>query len=247
MQEFGRETWSGEFKDTGLDYMSLMKKELEFIKKYVLYPDVVLWYLYKFYITNVEYERSERPNPWEKSKELIAALPGEHLDRIVAAHKTREEEPVRSNERPQSMVVEKYADFLAYNSQGENVRLSELIQEQKPRLVLLDFWASGASSSFIKGMPTLAQLHEKYGQQGVMIVGVSLDDSRNRDKWIDVIEEHQFFWTQLYSPVNESGNARSIYGITSIPNTILFDSEGMVIAQGLRGDALRKKIEGIME
>ena len=46
-------------------------------------------------------------------------------------------------------------------------------------------------------------------------------------------------------PVNDGSSA--VYSITGIPDNILIDPEGIIVARGLRGDSLQAKLAEIFK
>ena len=63
---------------------------------------------------------------------------------------------------------------------GEKVDLSALAG----KVVVVDFWASWCAPCK-QEMPVLQALHEKYGRQGLVIVGVNIDTNRKKmDKFL---------------------------------------------------------------
>jgi thiol-disulfide isomerase/thioredoxin len=63
---------------------------------------------------------------------------------------------------------------------GEKVDLQAL----RGRVVLVDFWASWCAPCK-EGMPILQALHEEYADQGLVIVGVNIDNNRKKmDKFL---------------------------------------------------------------
>lgn len=67
-------------------------------------------------------------------------------------------------------------DFTLESLDGQNVRLSDL----RGKAVLLNFWATWCVPCKIE-MPWLVDLQNKYGSQGLQIVGVAMDDSSKED------------------------------------------------------------------
>ena len=58
---------------------------------------------------------------------------------------------------------------------GDQVKLSEL----KGKVVLIDFWASWCSPCR-QEMPILEELHKKYVEQGLVIIGVNIDTNAKK-------------------------------------------------------------------
>ncbi len=135
------------------------------------------------------------------------------------------------------------------NPEGKVMKLSDL----KGKYVLIDFWASWCKPCRMAN-PHVVKLYEKYHDKGFEIFSVSLD--QNRDRWIQAIAADKLTWPYHVSDLKgwQSEGAR-LYGITSIPQTVLVDTEGNILAKGSEiavnvgspdPDALlKKKLESI--
>ena len=109
----------------------------------------------------------------------------------------------------------------------------------KGKLVLIDFWATWCGPC-IAELPNLLKTYEKYHDKGFEIIGISLD--QDRDKLTTFIKEKKMGWPQFFDGRGWQNKLASKYGVKSIPATYLLDKEGKVIAAGLRGDALEKAV-----
>jgi alkyl hydroperoxide reductase subunit AhpC len=88
-------------------------------------------------------------------------------------------------------------------------------------------------------------LYSKYHNKGFEIVGVSLDGERKR--WTNAIITDKLIWKQV-SDLNIFDNAvAKQYGINSIPQNILIDPNGKILAWNLRGAPLDKKLEELFK
>ena len=101
--------------------------------------------------------------------------------------------------------------------------------------VLVVFWATW-SSECQDELVILRQLCERYRNEGLQIVSVSLDNDRNL--LTKFVEENKWNWPQIFTD-QQPGMDNPIakyYGVTSIPRTFLLDSDGVVVAADLQGD-----------
>lgn len=121
---------------------------------------------------------------------------------------------------------------------GENMQLSDL----KGKVVLIDFWASWCSPCR-KENPEMVKLYNKYKDDGFTIFGVSLDKKRN--DWLNAIEKDSLVWDHVSDLKGWKSKAAKKYNVSSIPHTVLVDEEGRIIANGLRGEPLKEKLENI--
>ncbi|MFA5849891.1 MAG: TlpA disulfide reductase family protein [Bacteroidales bacterium] len=130
-------------------------------------------------------------------------------------------------------------DFTLKKPNGEAISISSL----KGQVVLVDFWVSWCKQCRIEEK-NLIPLYEKYKKKGFTILGVSIDE--DREKWINAVEQDNLPWNQVSSLVGwECPVAKKYgmsYGITGVSYSILLDREGKVCGYNLRGNELNKKL-----
>ena len=138
------------------------------------------------------------------------------------------------------------APELAFNSpDGKILKLSSL----KGKVVLIDFWASWCGPCRQEN-PNVVKTYNQYKDRvfkngkGFEIFSVSLD--QNKDAWVNAIKKDGLVWPYHVSDLQfwRSEGAR-IYNVSSIPATFLIDGDGVIIAKGLRGDALSKTLSSL--
>lgn len=129
-------------------------------------------------------------------------------------------------------------DFTLNDPRGNPVSLSSL----QGNYVLIDFWASWCGPCRREN-PNVAALYKDYKDKGFEILGVSLDETH--DKWVQAIKDDALTWTHVSDLQGWASEAGKLYGINSIPATVLLDRDGIIIEKNLRGDALRKKLEEV--
>ena len=124
---------------------------------------------------------------------------------------------------------------------GEARRLSDL----RGKVVLIDFWASWCRPCRMEN-PNVVRVYQRYHDKGFEIFSVSLDN--NKEAWIKAIEADGLIWPNHVSDLRGWSSAGGrLYGIQSIPATVLVDPEGKVIARNLRGAELEKKLSEIFQ
>jgi peroxiredoxin len=88
--------------------------------------------------------------------------------------------------------------------------------------------------------PNVVKLYEQYHPKGFEILGVSLD--RAKDPWVKAIQDDKLTWPQVSDLKFWQCAAAKLYVITVIPQSVLIDKDGKIIAKGLRGDELAKRL-----
>jgi len=109
-------------------------------------------------------------------------------------------------------------DFTMKDTHSNTVTLSAL----KGKFVLLDFWASWCGPCR-RLTPLLKAIREKYQEEKLTIIALSLDDDEQAFK--AALEKDQPTWTQIFA----DDNLRNSYAIGSIPHLLLIDGRGMVV------------------
>lgn len=121
---------------------------------------------------------------------------------------------------------------------GGEIKLSSL----RGKVVLIDFWASWCGPCRREN-PEVVRIYNRFRDKGFEVFGVSLD--RDRDAWLNAIAKDGLVWTQVSDLKYWQSQAALLYGVKSIPHTVLIDQEGKIIMRRLRGKALERKLEEI--
>lgn len=123
--------------------------------------------------------------------------------------------------------------------EGKELSLSSL----RGKTVLIDFWASWCGPCRAES-PVLVDLYKKYKGKGFEIFSVSLD--KEKDKWLEAIKKDGLAWTHVSDLMYWQSPVVMQYGFDGIPFTCLVDKDGRIIAKGLRGQALEKKLQELL-
>ncbi len=126
-------------------------------------------------------------------------------------------------------------EFTMNDTDGNPVTLSS----QFGNYLLIDFWASWCGPCRMEN-PHMVELYNEYHPKGYDVLGVSLD--RDKDKWLAAIAKDNLTWNHVSDLGFWNNAAAKLYGVSSIPHTVLIDPQGKIIARGLSGDELEAKL-----
>jgi len=126
--------------------------------------------------------------------------------------------------------------FTQVDSRGNPIALSSL----KGRYVLVDFWASWCGPCREEN-PNVLKNYRQYHSKGFTVLGVSLDDKKS--KWLEAIKKDGLPWIQVSDLKGWKNEVAVLYGMEGIPMNYLVDKDGKIVAKGLRGPDLDKKLE----
>ena len=173
----------------------------------------------------------------EQQQVLIAKLPEEAMNnrRVQRIAKHLE---ILTN----TGVGKKFTDFELSTPDGKPMKLSEVVSKNKYTLV--DFWASWCAPCRAE-MPSVKAAFDKYADKGFGVVGISLDSDENT--WKKSIKDMNMTWTHMSDLKGVDCEAAVLYGIQSIPYTLLIDQEGTILARNIRGEAMEKKLEELFK
>ncbi len=133
-------------------------------------------------------------------------------------------------------------DFTQNDTLGNPVSLSSL----KGKYLLIDFWASWCGPCRAEN-PNVVKVFNKYRDKGFHIIGVSLDRPGQKEKWLKAIHDDGLAWTQVSDLQFWNNEVAKQYGIRAIPQNLLLDPEGRIIAKNVRGEELDLKVGEAIE
>lgn len=116
-------------------------------------------------------------------------------------------------------------DFTLEDPQGNSFTIHSVPGKVK----LIEFWASWCGPCR-KMIPQLKELYEKYHEQGLEILSISLDDKR--EQWQQALDAEKMSWPQGSDLKGNDPDAPLVkaYGIFGIPYTVLVDENNRILS-----------------
>jgi peroxiredoxin len=129
-------------------------------------------------------------------------------------------------------------DFTLYTADGKSVSLASY----RGKYVLIDFWAFWCGPCRREN-PNVAKVYGEYKDRNFEILGVTLDNESNRDKWLKAIKDDNLTWPQVADlKTGNKNEAVTKYSVKAIPQNFLIDPNGKIVATNLRGEELKTTV-----
>ena len=132
----------------------------------------------------------------------------------------------------------KVPEFTVTDNNGKSVTLAELCQGKK--YILIDFWASWCNPCR-KEIPNLKKIYKEYADKGFQIISISID--KKKADWEKALKEENLEWPNFL----DNGDVAIAYKVKMIPTMYLIDTNGVMVGENLRGEALAEKIGQLLK
>ncbi|MCY3684353.1 MAG: redoxin domain-containing protein, partial [Gemmatimonadetes bacterium] len=146
---------------------------------------------------------------------------------------------LKMEERPTLSLGDIAPEFEAKRLDGSTFRLADY---RGKKAVLIDFWATWCAPC-VDEIPTIKRIAETYRNQGLEVVGISLD--REEKALRDFVKREKLSYVQVF----EKEKARTItksYGVWGIPSVFLIDKNGVINALKLRGTRTEAAVRALL-
>ena len=166
-------------------------------------------------------ELFSKMEPWLKTKPTVYNM---------SSFKSMMEKTVKTSKGTMFVDMESEVD-------GHTCRLSDYVG--KGRYVLADIWQSTCAPCLTQ-IPMMNNIYQRYNERGLTVLGIAVSEDAEKSR--RAIEKYAITYPQLLNTQEQSSDA---YGIQAIPYSILFAPDGTILARGLRGEEIERKLEEI--
>ncbi|VXB34007.1 Thioredoxin [Flavobacterium sp. 9AF] len=122
------------------------------------------------------------------------------------------------------------------NHKGGKTKLEDF----KGKYVYIDIWATWCAPCRAE-IPYLKKIEEKYHNDNIVFVSISVDTQKDYEKWKKFVTDKQLGGVQLFADNNWNSDFIKAFGVNAIPRFILIGPDGKVIF----ADAPRPSSDGL--
>ena len=131
-------------------------------------------------------------------------------------------------------------DFSQNDTAGNPVNFSSY----RGKFVLLDFWASWCRPCRMEN-PNVVAAFNKFHDKNFTILSVSIDQAK--PAWLSAIQMDGLTWNHVSDLKGWNNEVAGMFQIRSIPQNLLIDPNGKIIAKNLRGPLLENILNKILK
>ncbi len=188
-------------------------------------------YATPYFLSRIQYEKDA-----DELDALLSALDPK-LDKVQTVIELKE----KVEKMKQVAVGQIAPDFVQNDADGNPVKFSDIYSTHE--LTLLDFWASWCGPCRREN-PNVVAVYNEFKNDGFTVFGVSLD--KEKDDWLKGISDDNLTWTHVSDLAYWDNAAAKIYAVSSIPQNLLINKKGEIVAKNKREDELRKAVADIL-
>lgn len=138
-----------------------------------------------------------------------------------------------------------YYDVMLEDNEGNMRSLSEYVGKSK--YVVVHFWSPNSWWSR-RNMRANKNIADDYDDKDIKVIGIAVIKEKDKDKlkedWRSYTKSRKMHWTQMVTSFNSDVTEK--YGISALPETIIIDADGKIVAEGLHDNSLKQKVAELL-
>ena len=131
-------------------------------------------------------------------------------------------------------------------TQNDTLEKPVSLSDFRGKYVLLDFWASWCVPCRAEN-PNVVKAFNEYKDKNFTVLSVSLDQPGKKQSWLDAIHKDNLTWTHVSDLQFWNNAVAKQYSITAVPQNLLIDPSGKIVAKNIKGEELSKKLSEIFK
>ncbi len=124
---------------------------------------------------------------------------------------------------------------------GKHVSLDDLTG----KVVLIDFWATWCGPCR-EALPHIKKIAQKFADQPLVILSVSLDTDANEEKWRTFVTQNQMTWLQVRDG-GWNGPLATRFRVNAIPHTFTIDADGVLQDEHIGDGSIEGKLKKLCD
>lgn len=140
----------------------------------------------------------------------------------------------------ESSVGKKALGITQFDTEGNPYSLTDL----RGKYVLINFWSSTNPISKLENSK-LIDIYQKFKNSNFEILGISFDTEHQA--WTKAIEDQQLYWKNISDLQGINNAAGQLYGIRALPQNILIDPNGIILARNIYDEELASKLNELLK
>ncbi len=149
-----------------------------------------------------------------------------------------------ANQQIQESKINPIGSFIKDFSQNDTTGKPVSISSFRGQYVLLDFWASWCRPCRMEN-PNVVAAYNKFHEKNFTILSISLDQAK--PAWLNAIQMDGLNWSHVSDLKGWSNEVAALFQVRSIPQNLLIDPNGKIIAKNLRGEVLESKLDELLK
>lgn len=129
-----------------------------------------------------------------------------------------------------------FSFFNCQNTNGENLSPDIFL---KNKFTLVDFWYSRCTPC-LRQFKQMKDLYNQYNGKGFEIIGISVDQIEDEERWLNVISKEKLVWKQYW---DKNASEALKFSIKAFPTNFLIDSSGRIIQKNISMEELDKVLK----